>query len=122
MLIHHRSFIPLFKRANSVLNRAITRMEQPDLAIVVHYWGFMPRHFDNTEHRHSFFEACYVLTGDGTYIEQETEFELHPGTLFLSRPGVQHEIRSQEAYPYATSPLNWTNPQAASRMRRHFVH
>ena len=37
-----------------------------------------------------------MLTGRGSYIENETEFHLHPGTLFLSRPGIQHQIKSRE--------------------------
>lgn len=96
MQIKDGTFIPLFKQANSTLNRTLSRIEQPELNIRIHYWGFMPRHYDNTEHKHSFFEACYVLTGNGTYIEGEAEFHLHPGTLFLSRPGVQHQIRSKD--------------------------
>lgn len=96
MSIEPLSFVPSFRRANSVMNRTLSRIEEPDLAVHIHYWGFMPRHFDNTEHKHSFFEACYVLTGYGSYIEENTEFPLQPGTLFLSRPGIQHRILSKE--------------------------
>ena len=96
MSIDPLSFVPSFRRANSVMNRTLNRIEKPDLAVQIHYWGFMPRHFDNTEHKHSFFEACYVLTGYGSYIEENTEFPLQPGTLFLSRPGIQHRILSKE--------------------------
>lgn len=96
MQIDDETFIPLFKRANSILNRTLNSIEQQELSVRIHYWGFMPRHYDNAEHKHSFFEACYVLTGCGSYIENETEFHLHPGTLFLSRPGIQHQIKSRE--------------------------
>jgi AraC-like DNA-binding protein/mannose-6-phosphate isomerase-like protein (cupin superfamily) len=96
MLIDNHLFVSFYKRANSILNRTLNRIEQQDLTVHIHYWGFMPRHYDNTEHKHSFFEACYVLTGSGSYIEDATEFPLQPGTMFLSRPGVQHRIRSKE--------------------------
>ncbi|MNW50519.1 Bifunctional transcriptional activator/DNA repair enzyme AdaA [compost metagenome] len=96
MSIEPLSFIPSFRRANSVMNRTLSRLRQPDLAVQIHYWGFMPRHFDNTEHKHSFFEACYVLTGSGFYLEEHTKFPLQTGTLFLSRPGIQHRILSKE--------------------------
>ena len=54
MQIDDEAFIPLFKRANSILNRTLSRIEQQELSIRIHYWGFMPRHYDNTEHKHSF--------------------------------------------------------------------
>lgn len=96
MILDKTSLALLFKRANSVMNRSINRIEQAELALRIHYWGFMPQHFDNTEHKHSFFEACYVLAGHGSYWEEEFQYDLDPGTLFLSRPGVLHQIRSSE--------------------------
>ncbi|WP_211746059.1 AraC family transcriptional regulator [Paenibacillus sp. Marseille-Q4541] len=96
MSIDTLSFVQSFKRANSELNHTLNRIDHPDLAIKIHYWGFMPRHFDNSEHKHSFFEACYVLSGEGFYIDGSNEYSLHPGTLFLSRPGIQHQIKSTE--------------------------
>lgn len=66
----------------------------PDVAFTVHYWGVTPRHGDNPVHRHSFFEVCYVMDGEGVYVEGEQEYPLRAGTLFYSRPGVFHQIRS----------------------------
>lgn len=96
MSIDPASFIPSFKRANAVMNRFLNRIEESGLTARIHYWGFMPLHYDNTEHRHSFFEACYVLNGNGFYMEEDMEYILVPGTLFLSRPGIQHRIRSKD--------------------------
>lgn len=83
-----------FRRANQICNRQITKLEKKDLCISIQYWGFMPAHFDNSMHRHSFFEACYVIEGNGLYIEHGTEYPLAKGTSFLSLPGVWHQIRS----------------------------
>ncbi|BFH65533.1 AraC family transcriptional regulator [Paenibacillus azoreducens] len=83
-----------FRRANQICNRQLTRIETKDLSISILYWGFMPTHFDNALHRHSFFEACYVVAGSGSYIEHDTEYPLNRGASFLSLPGTWHQIRS----------------------------
>ncbi|MEF3306820.1 AraC family transcriptional regulator [Paenibacillus sp. GYB003] len=67
----------------------------PDIAFAVHYWGVTPRHGDNPVHRHSFFEICYVVEGEGVYAEGAALHPLRAGTLFCSRPGVFHQIRSE---------------------------
>lgn len=84
-----------FRRANHICNRYITKVEQTGLSLSVLYWGFMPAHFDNSLHRHSFFEACYVVDGEGSYFEQDRQYPLSKGTAFLSLPGVWHQIRSR---------------------------
>lgn len=84
-----------FKRANAVLNRTQLRLSTPELSLRIHYWGFMPQHYDNENHRHSFLEACYVMEGSGVYIEGEQHYELKPGTSFISRPGIWHQIKSE---------------------------
>lgn len=94
MNIDKNSLVPLFKRANAEMNHSLNRIEQSGLALRIHYWGFMPQHFDNTEHKHSFFEACYVLSGQGSYHEKDIQYDLVPGTLFLSKPGILHHIKS----------------------------
>lgn len=96
MITDKTSLISLFKRANAEMNHALNHIKQPDLALRIHYWGFMPQHFNNTEHKHSFFEACYVLAGHGSYLEENNQYDLSPGTLFLSRPGILHQIKSDE--------------------------
>ncbi|MDR0268688.1 AraC family transcriptional regulator [Paenibacillus sp.] len=83
-----------FHRANQICNRQLTNLEERDLSLSILYWGFMPAHFDNALHRHSFFEACYVVDGSGLYIEHGTEYPLSKGTSFLSLPGIWHQIRS----------------------------
>jgi AraC family L-rhamnose operon transcriptional activator RhaR len=83
-----------FRKANQICNRQLTRIEADRLSLSILYWGFMPAHFDNALHRHSFFEACYVIEGSGSYIEHDTEYPLGKGTSFLSVPGTWHQIRS----------------------------
>ncbi|WP_195573741.1 helix-turn-helix transcriptional regulator [Paenibacillus sp. 1001270B_150601_E10] len=84
-----------FRRANQICNRELTLLKAPDLCFPILYWGFMPKHYDNSMHRHSFFEACYVMDGEGLYIEEGVSYPLCKGTSFLSLPGAWHQIRSQ---------------------------
>lgn len=78
-----------------VLNSHCSQLVQEDLSFRVHYWGIDPAHYDNPVHQHSFYEVCYVLDGEGTYWEQGKPFDLRKGTLFLSRPWIRHQIRSE---------------------------
>ena len=66
-----------------------------EVTFYVHYWGVTPKHFDNPLHRHSFFEVCYVLSGEGLYKELDRHYQLKKGTVFLSRPNIQHQILSE---------------------------
>ncbi|WP_339315966.1 AraC family transcriptional regulator [Paenibacillus sp. FSL R10-2734] len=83
-----------FRRANAICNRHVTKIQETGFSLTILYWGFMPAHFDNSLHRHSFFEACYVMDGEGSYYEHDREYDLVKGTAFLSTPGVWHQIRS----------------------------
>lgn len=84
-----------WSRAQTVLNEYVSIVRNGDAAFHVFYWGANARHMDNPVHRHSFFEVCYVLDGHGEYIDDSAHFSLRPQTLFLSRPSVWHQIRSQ---------------------------
>ncbi|MDF2714690.1 MAG: AraC family transcriptional regulator [Paenibacillus sp.] len=81
--------------AKRLLDALDTEIGNPDIAFMIHYWGVTPAHRDNPVHRHSFFEVCYVVDGEGAYAEGGLEYPLLPGTMFCSRPGVQHQIRSR---------------------------
>ncbi|RBW68561.1 AraC family transcriptional regulator [Bacillus taeanensis] len=78
------------------LNQYANRLVQYGSAFHVHYWGVMPKHYDNLLHKHSFFEICYVLDGKGSYIDETTTYELEKNTMFFSRPEVLHQIKSEE--------------------------
>jgi AraC-like DNA-binding protein/mannose-6-phosphate isomerase-like protein (cupin superfamily) len=84
-----------YKKMSRILNETAVELNGEELFFKVHYWGAMPEHYDNPLHRHSFFEVCYVLEGEGFYYESNDEYPLHPGTLFCSRPGQWHQIKSQ---------------------------
>ncbi|MFK7693852.1 AraC family transcriptional regulator [Paenibacillus sp. HJGM_3] len=64
----------------------------PGASFIVHYWGVQENHRSNAPHKHSFFEACYVLEGEGTYSEGEARYAIRTGTMFISRPGIVHQI------------------------------
>jgi AraC-like DNA-binding protein/mannose-6-phosphate isomerase-like protein (cupin superfamily) len=83
------------KESESLLNRYAFLLPSNGITFRVHYWGMDMQHYDNPIHKHSFFEVCYVLRGEGTYMDQENIFNLRGGTLFCSRPGIIHQIRSE---------------------------
>ncbi|MEK8128268.1 AraC family transcriptional regulator [Paenibacillus filicis] len=84
----------VYKQANAILNQHAIDLSGEAVSFLVHYWGIMPEHFDNPVHRHSFFEVCYVMQGEGSYTEQDITYPLSAGTLFISRPGIWHQIQS----------------------------
>ncbi|WP_079419657.1 cupin domain-containing protein [Paenibacillus ferrarius] len=84
-----------YKKMSRNLNETAVDIHGEDLSFKVYYWGAMPEHFDNPIHRHSFFEFCYVLAGEGSYLESGEEYPLRQGTLFCSRPGKWHQIKSE---------------------------
>lgn len=80
---------------NSLLNKHAVYLKGKSGSIYVHYWGGETSLKTNTPHKHSFFEVCYVVKGEGIYIEKGKQFLLTSGTLFLSRPHVKHQIISK---------------------------
>ncbi len=82
------------QEAEQYFNQKIQSVNDPELTFKIHYWGMNPRHFDNPLHKHSFYEVCYILGGKGSYIDNYKEFTLSKDVLFLSRPGLLHQIRS----------------------------
>lgn len=62
----------------------------------VFYWGIDERLPSNPVHRHSFFEVCYVMGGEGEYTEGGVDYPLRTGTHICSRPGIVHQIRTRD--------------------------
>ncbi|USK32455.1 AraC family transcriptional regulator [Bacillus sp. F19] len=83
------------KLSEGVLNQFAMEPSSEEISFKVHYWGITPAHFDNPLHRHSFFEVCYVLSGEGLYKDMDAQFPLNKGNVFLSRPNIQHQILSE---------------------------
>ncbi|MFB9274074.1 helix-turn-helix domain-containing protein [Cohnella cellulosilytica] len=81
---------------NAVLNDYAETLSGSELTFYVHYWGGEKKLFTNGVHKHSFFEMCYVLDGSGTYEEGSHRLPIGPGTLFMSRPNLKHQIVSDE--------------------------
>jgi AraC-like DNA-binding protein/mannose-6-phosphate isomerase-like protein (cupin superfamily) len=84
-----------YKKMSRILNETAVDLRGDDISFKVQYWGAVPVHLDNHLHRHSFFEVCYVLSGEGIYLESDEEYSLGPGTMFCSRPGKWHQIKSE---------------------------
>src|SRR5690625_2163015 len=84
-----------FEISTILLNQKISTVYSNDLKIRIHYWGAKEKHYNNKPHQHSFFELCYIVNGDGTYIDNQITYPLKKGDLFLSRPYIKHQILSE---------------------------
>jgi AraC family transcriptional regulator, arabinose operon regulatory protein len=78
------------------LNEYVHRVIRNGAFFHIHYWGVMPKHYDNLLHKHSFFEVCYVVEGTGEYIDGDSTYTLKENTLFFSKPEVLHQIKSEK--------------------------
>ncbi|WP_127505652.1 helix-turn-helix domain-containing protein [Paenibacillus humicus] len=85
-----------YQASDVMLNSRIMEAIHPNARFVIYYWGVDERLHSNPVHKHSFFEACYVLGGKGTYTDNGRPYPLQSGTLFLSRPGVAHQIVTED--------------------------
>ncbi len=83
-------------KIQAYLNETVPSLHNPSASFTIHYWGIDPAHFDNPVHQHSFFEICYVRDGEGVYMDGDVLYPLRKETLFLSRPGIRHQIRSEK--------------------------
>ncbi|WP_217595058.1 AraC family transcriptional regulator [Cohnella sp. GbtcB17] len=87
-----------FVLATRILNDYNRRLGEEDgdgVAFRIYNWGLVWQHYDNPVHRHSFYEICYVLDGEGEYEDDEITYKLESGSLFASLPGHWHQIRSR---------------------------
>ncbi|WP_165886885.1 AraC family transcriptional regulator [Scopulibacillus darangshiensis] len=82
--------------ARTNLDQQITRLRSNRASFNVHYWGATRHHYDNPVHKHSFFEICYVVDGEGTYQDHGIDYPLRSGVIFCSRPDISHQIRSKD--------------------------
>ncbi|MEC0181546.1 AraC family transcriptional regulator [Paenibacillus peoriae] len=78
------------------LNQYVHRLEQNGSSFHLHYWGVMPKHYDVVPHKHSFFEICFVVDGEGYYIDGDCTYSLQKNMMFLSKPDVLHQIKSKD--------------------------
>jgi len=86
----------LCRESSILLNEQATSLTGPTASFKVHYWGIVPKLMDNPVHKHSFFEVCYVMDGTGEYTDDGVNYLLYKGVHFCSRPGISHQIRTQE--------------------------
>lgn len=58
----------------------------------LHPCEFNQSYSRNYPHTHDSFEACFVQSGSGLYIENQIEYVIKKNCLFLGHPYVNHEI------------------------------
>ncbi|MFD1064937.1 AraC family transcriptional regulator [Oceanobacillus locisalsi] len=85
-----------FVSGKKVLNQNAHHLVLNEAAFHVHYWGVVPKHYNTSLHKHSFLEICYVMGGEGIYLEKDCVYTLYKDTIFFSRPEVLHQIKSEE--------------------------
>ncbi|MDT8859260.1 AraC family transcriptional regulator [Alkalihalobacillus sp. MEB130] len=83
-------FIP----GKTILNKYVHSLKQNGASFHIHYWGAIPKHYDNLLHKHSYYEVCFIFDGEGLYVEDDSSYKLQKNTIFLSRPNMVHQIKS----------------------------
>ena len=79
----------------TALNKYLHHLSHHEISFHVHYWGVIPNHYNTLLHKHSFYEVCFVVDGEGEYLENDSTYKLQKNKLFLSRPDVLHQIKSE---------------------------
>ncbi|GLX70485.1 helix-turn-helix transcriptional regulator [Paenibacillus glycanilyticus] len=87
--------VELVDNGSRFLNEMINQCETSALTFRVHYWDWRQLHYSNHVHKHSFYEVCFVMSGEGEYQDEDIVYPLRAGSLFISRPGIWHQIRSE---------------------------
>lgn len=69
------------------------KFEIKNLLVNVLYFRYEPplSDWNVKSHCHSSYELHYIPSGNGTLITDQAKFKLHPGTLYLTGPGIYHE-------------------------------
>ena len=81
------------------LNTSLNRLNIGGGRLELLHWAYDEHLPDNWPHRHTYFEICLVgRHGVGVFYEPTGEHILTPGTIFVARPGVVHNI-SNKALP-----------------------
>jgi AraC family L-rhamnose operon transcriptional activator RhaR len=85
---------------NDRLNATTVRLPIGGGRAEIIVWCYEDHLFDNQPHRHTYFEACLVGDyGSGVFTAGGVDYPLRPGTFFLARPGVVHQIRNTPGEP-----------------------
>lgn len=84
-----------FIAGKTTLNKYVHSIKQNEASFHIHYWGAIPKHYDNQLHKHSFFEVCFIFEGEGIYIDDDCIYKLQKNTIFLSRQDILHQIKSE---------------------------
>jgi AraC-like DNA-binding protein len=65
--------------------------------VEVYHWAEMADTVVNPPHRHTYFEVCWVEDGHGVFVVDGRSRPIGPGSLLFARPGVRHQIISNQA-------------------------
>lgn len=85
------------------LNQYVHRLEQKDVSFYVHYWGAMTNHYNTLLHKHSFYEICYVVRGEGYYLEGDRTYPLREQTIFCQSRSICTKSKVKQGCSFFTS-------------------
>ncbi|WNR46192.1 AraC family transcriptional regulator [Paenibacillus roseipurpureus] len=112
----------LCKETMAMLSDIALVLNGREASFKVYNWGIVSPLFDNPVHKHSFFEVCYVMDGEGEYTDDGIHYLLKPGTHFISRPGVTHQIRTANGLFLLYVGFELDHAQSSETMRESFQH
>lgn len=74
------------------LNQHFKEVTNDGISIKIHKWDAIQTLISHEPHKHSFYQATYVLNGKGTYIEGKRKGEIKNGSLILTPPDTNHKV------------------------------
>lgn len=78
------------------LNHNLQEVTNDGVSIKVHKWGAKQEYKTQAIHDHSYYEACYILNGEGLYFEDDEMGKVTKGTLILTAPNTKHQLMSEK--------------------------
>lgn len=75
-----------------------------------------------SSHSHSSYEIHYIPSGKGKLRVMGKSFDISPGTLYLTGPGVIHEQKADEADPMCEYCMNFEIKLSNRKLSKNFTH
>ncbi len=84
------------------LTHHLQEVTNDGVSIKVHHWGAFQQVSTQPIHEHTYYETCYILEGEGFYLEGERMGEVSAGTLILTTADTKHQLLSESSMDFIT--------------------